>query len=120
MLKTELVGLKEAQAKAVASAKALRGGTMFTAVQRGTVTIFRDAALNTTVVTGRLRAGWNLSIASAGAVVTGVVFNPVEYAGYYELGTSKMAARRPLGRSVNKNKDQVIADIIEAVRRALP
>lgn len=118
-LKISVEGLAEAQQKEIERVKALSGPVMFEAVRDGVVMVQRDAMINTAVVTGRLRGGWNIIIGQAGTSVLGVVFNNVEYVGYYEYGTKYMAARHPLYSSATKNQEAIIANIIEAVRRTV-
>ena len=86
-LRTEIHGLKEAQAKMEQVVKDLNGAPYLNAMRDATLLVTRDAKINAPVDTGRLRASITPEVKQRWRRVEGVVGSNVKYAPYVELGT---------------------------------
>lgn len=81
-------------------------------VRKNTLSIEREAKKNSPVDTGQLRR----SIVSDCDGTTGEVSVGVEYGGYVEHGTRKMAAQPFLNPAINEQKEKFRKDMDKAMR----
>lgn len=70
------------------------------------------------VKTGRLRASITHRLSYEDKEIVGEVGTNVEYAGWLEYGTSRMAARPFLGPALDKHEKEIYADIEKAEKAA--
>lgn len=104
----EILGLKEAQAKATQVLRDLYGGALVDAIRKATLIVLRDAKINSPIRFGRLRASITPDVRRENDnEIVGVVGSNVSYAAYQELGTKYMKGRFYLQRALETNAEQV-------------
>lgn len=113
----DVEGLRELQREAIRIAKAVAGGPIVQAVKKATLIVLRDARINAPIDTGRLRASIIPTVTVSEGVVTGVVGSNVVYAGFQEIGTSRMPGRFYLRRAIEDNRARIARIIDTAVAR---
>lgn len=111
----EVIGLKEAQAKMMQVARDLYGVPMLNGFRQATLWVTRDAKIFSPVDTGRLRASITPEVIADEKMIYGVVGSNVEYAPFQELGTKHMQGRRFLQSAFEKNTENILKEIGNAV-----
>jgi HK97 gp10 family phage protein len=87
LIKAEIKGLKEVQAKMEQVVRDITGTPMLNAMRKATLIVMRDARKNAPVDRGRLRASITPEVVTQANVVQGIVGSNVVYAPFVELGT---------------------------------
>ena len=87
LVRTEIRGLRETQAKMTQVVKDLQGGPMLDGMRQATLIVLADAKRLAPVDTGRLRASITPEVRQQSNVIQGVVGSNVAYAPCVETGT---------------------------------
>lgn len=115
-----VTGDEEAAARLRAIAAASGGAILATAVSAGALVIEADAKRRAPVLTGNLRRSIHHEVVlqtESRAVAT--VGTDVEYAGYVEFGTSRMAAQPYLRPAADENTAAIEAAVSAVIDAAL-